>query len=301
MNTPIVLVAGADAAYTVPLGVTLFSAVRRLPKSQRVEVHVVDGGLATHERVLVKQTVGGAHPRVDVAWHRDDSDDLRGLTGKNHVSAAAYLRLLIPRMVPGDRALYLDSDLVVQRDLSDLWETDLEGATVGAVRDEQIPTLGAAGLPRAPENAQAAYFNSGVLLMDLRAWRSRSVSERVLADLRAYGDQYRMTDQDALNESLSGDWRALDPRWNVQVFRSAQAAAPLPSGEAFILHYTTGSKPWTHVSRVHATRAYHAAWHRELRASGMVGPSGRAWRLVSRAARTVSKGWSSRRRAVSTP
>ena len=68
-----------------------------------------------------------------------------------HLNYATYFRYLIPNHVVEDRALYLDSDMIVTQDLSDLFELDMQGYPVAAVED--LPTT-------------SDKFNAGLLLID---------------------------------------------------------------------------------------------------------------------------------------
>ena len=79
---------------------------------------------------------------------------------QDHISSAAYARYFIPQFVAEERVLYLDSDLVVNRDLQPLFDIPLEGKLVAAVGD-----------------AGGYGFNSGVLLIDNRAWKERQLHQ----------------------------------------------------------------------------------------------------------------------------
>jgi lipopolysaccharide biosynthesis glycosyltransferase len=165
-------------------------------------------------------------------------------------SKMTYARLLIPRIFPDtvSRVLYLDTDLLVLDDLGPLWETDLDGAVVGAVSDLFFHTAFVAdgldpelmradpryeGLPRVRD-----YFNAGVLLIDVDRWREKRISEKALEYLTRYSESPHM-DQDALNFVCDNLWKKLDPRWNVQDHR--KRTVERGSG---IVHFVGVSKPW---------------------------------------------------------
>ena len=151
--------------------------------------------------------------------------DLRGLPLAHYLTDATYLRLLAPSSCPDiDRALYLDSDTVVLQDVDELLYCDLGGAPVGAVRDLGNPSLGrlarlAPCCGTGGVDPSDPYFNSGVLVMDLTAWRREAISERVIDLLHQCGRWLRFLDQDAVNLILAGQWHKLDQRWNVFPFR----------------------------------------------------------------------------------
>jgi lipopolysaccharide biosynthesis glycosyltransferase len=109
----------------------------------------------------------------------------------------------------------------------------------------------------------AAYFNSGVLVVDLEAWRNADLPRKMLNCLDRHRDHVRWWDQYALNVVLSGQWKPLDPRWNqgshVYVFRN-WTQSPYNRDtflqvldDPYIIHFTTRYKPWK-VSCLHPLR-----------------------------------------------
>src|SRR4029077_14814785 len=89
--------------------------------------------------------------------------------------------VLLPQLL-GDlgRVLYLDSDLIVTGPLDELWSTDLVAHPLAAVTNPLYPGMSTAffrvlGLP-----TETAYFNSGVMLIDLEDWRRNHRTEDVL-------------------------------------------------------------------------------------------------------------------------
>ena len=60
----------------------------------------------------------------------------------------------------------------------------------------------------------APYFNSGVLWIDLKAWRQESIGEKLLAYLASIQSRSLFPDQDALNGLLTGRILPMEPRYN---------------------------------------------------------------------------------------
>ena len=98
---------------------------------------------------------------------------------KTRLSIAAIYRLFIPQVLSAEieKAIYLDSDIIVNLDINELWRFELGDNVLGAISessngvDEQNAfTLVADGLIN-----RGKYFNSGVLLMNLNALDRKSV------------------------------------------------------------------------------------------------------------------------------
>ena len=159
---------------------------------------------------------------------------------QDHISSAAYARYFIPQFVAEERVLYLDSDLVVNRDLQPLFDIPLEGKLVAAVGD-----------------AGGYGFNSGVLLIDNRAWKERQLQEifiketdRIMGLVQSGQMEDFNGDQTVLNYVLAQDWLPLDKIYNLQVGHDLVAFYSGWNGhfeldqEPLIIHYTTFRKPW---------------------------------------------------------
>jgi lipopolysaccharide biosynthesis glycosyltransferase len=249
---------GCDEGYRMPLAVMLASVASSLDERYHAVAHVLELGMSDETKSMVERSVPA--DRMTVRWISVLGDQMawfqRGLRSYDHFSVASLFRLLLPRLLPPslDKVIYLDCDMVIRRDLGELWDLDLGNAYLLAV-PEQLPAASHVSSPHAIPHfceigleANARYFNAGVMLVNLCKWRAELFTERALSYLKELGHVSRWQDQDALNAVAGGGWAALDPRWNVTLH--AYPAIPssgrnqdLPEG-AFIVHFTTGLKPW---------------------------------------------------------
>jgi lipopolysaccharide biosynthesis glycosyltransferase len=172
-----------------------------------------------------------------------------------NLTSLIYGRLLIPDIVPlsVQKVLYLDCDLVVRGDVAELWDTDLGDKSIFAVRDRIGFVSSSSGLVNYRElgiPADAKYFNSGVLLINLNKWREKQTGMRVFEYVRTHRDIIQMEDQEGLNALLFADWGELDFRWNWQIpwrnYRLGRATVPwVPQTDVkSIVHFATSEKPW---------------------------------------------------------
>jgi lipopolysaccharide biosynthesis glycosyltransferase len=158
------------------------------------------------------------------------------------LTPANYARLLLPEIMAGedDRLLYLDCDMLVLASLRPLATIDMEGCTIAVVCEPDASNHPAAD-GRLPHPAEIPYFNAGLLLIDLDAWRREDLTRRTFAFIQAHQSQLRFAEQDALNCVTAGRWKALDPAWN---YTHARVAAAGGYEAARIVHFT-GAKPTT--------------------------------------------------------
>lgn len=186
-----------------------------------------------------------------------------------HVSTAALLRTQLPVLLPQlERVLYLDADIIVRRDIAELYRSDLSGLPMGGVAD-----LGMSMLLRR-ESIQhgtrlrryferlgidprtSLYVNSGVLVMDLAALRRIGFSDEARVFAKTRGLELITMDQCLINTILTGRIAALDPRWNAcgnlmghprhyhYVARRHQPGLALQQSDPWLIHYTGPDKPW---------------------------------------------------------
>lgn len=173
-------------------------------------------------------------------------------------SLNAWYRVLLAELLPDlGRVLYIDSDALITGRLDVLWETDLTGYVLGAITNPLYATMvprirSKLGLPD-----RRYYFNSGVLLIDLGAWRAESTTEAIFEFARGHPGLW-WPDQDALNGVLYGRRRHLHPRWNAlpQLWELRSRSLPYPAHEVreaksnpAIVHFLGPYKPWHYRSR----------------------------------------------------
>ena len=229
----------SDHRRVLGTAVSMRSITENCSPGWSLRFHVATHGVSTRDCRALEETVRSTGCDVQVALGSFDPGRIRHLAHSKLISHMAYASLFLPELLPPGirRVLWVDSDLVFARDVSELWQTSLNGCTMGAVAD---------GSPKLMERYRRRlgmdtplYFNSGVLLVDLERWRERQVTARALAAAERIGDDLILHDQDALNVALEGDWLPLLPHWNVWVIRpelTAEASA--------VFHYMGAPKPW---------------------------------------------------------
>lgn len=172
-----------------------------------------------------------------------------------------FARVLTPEIVAGPRAIYLDADTLVLDDIGKLHRQELAGAPLAAVPDYAAARLSLRSRKQrdyfrgiTQGRPLESYFNAGVLVMDLDAFRRENLTERVLSLIYS-GRGLQFADQCALNVALEGRFQPLAERWNVLASHHEMPRDPLVpatlrervSGtyrDPGILHYA-GQKPWT--------------------------------------------------------
>jgi len=136
------------------------------------------------------------------------------------------------------KAVYIDADTLIARDIQPLLDFPLV-VPVAAFNEGQL------NLEDNPAFKDAAYFNSGVMVVDLRQWRSLQVSKKLLKIAAEFENWTGSTDQDVLNIMFRNNWTPLPMAFNymVNIFPDVELKDPL------VVHWAGKQKPWLSNSR----------------------------------------------------
>ena len=133
-RSPIVVCA-ADNNYAMQLAVMARSAIDQLERDRNLRLFIIDGGITEQNKAKIVRSLD--LNRCSLTWLQVAPEaQIKGPTLK-HVTAAAYLRLLIPELLPDSihKAIYLDSDLIVHVNLGQIvGYTDRRLSAAGCAR-----------------------------------------------------------------------------------------------------------------------------------------------------------------------
>ncbi len=205
-----------DDGYATLCGVSLFSLLRSHAESHacaEITIYILDNGISSEQRARFEATAEDFHCQLVFC---DVSERLDTLGAKVNVYGngggySAYARLFIQEFLPTsvERAVYLDCDTLVTGDLSSLFELPLNDCPIAlgidCLRQEYKQVIGL--------TMRDSYFNSGVMLIDLQAWRKGDWQTKVINTLES-GRHYPLVDQDVLNLVLHGHIATLPPCFN---------------------------------------------------------------------------------------
>ncbi len=242
MADTIHIACATDANYLPHCAAMLRSAARH-DHGAPLCIHIIHDGIAEADRDIFDACV----PIDTICWHQADSTRDLATPQIGHISAATYLRLQLDRLIAPEikRILYLDVDMIVSGSLRMLWETRLDGKSLAAVPDAWIDPVRFSARYGV---AAHAYFNAGMLLLDIDRIRDSGGFAKTLAVIAEQGEALEFSDQDALNLVFWNDWVAVDRRWNFQRIHLYQkplrAIEAEFSGLPTIIHFTESVKPW---------------------------------------------------------
>lgn len=229
------IVLGADNGYMDKVETTIKSVCAY---NDNIKFYVFNDDLPSEWFRIMNQRLKAIHSEiVNVKISNNHLRKYRLPTA--HLSYAAYFRFFIPDILKEDKVLYLDSDIIVNGDLTPLFAIDLGDGPVAAVRDE----------------LQQTNFNSDVLLINNAHWREHAISTK-LFELADQYHEVEFGDQGILNRFFVGQWKELDVNYNFMVGMDTIATrfqkdewyvkANQYESEVSVIHYTD-EKPWSAV------------------------------------------------------
>jgi lipopolysaccharide biosynthesis glycosyltransferase len=262
---PIVL--ACDEAYAMPLATAVRSMVEVNRSARPLEIVVLTSEFSDNKKRKVEASVSDSE--ASFRWVKMDLSSFERCSTLSYISRMTYARLLLPYVFDTSivKVLYLDADIIVLDDLRPLWDTNLDGAVLGAVVDidserhaERLGLTYRTTDKAATESVtpSGGYFNAGVLLVDLARWRQERISESAIQYLAQHPDT-PFSDQDAINVVCAGRWQQLDVRWNLQKLDHGQYPGRLACERASVIHFIGTHKPWK-ASSLNASEVFYDAY-----------------------------------------
>ena len=200
--------------YSVWVGVAMQSIIEHT--SSAICFHILhDETLNNENREKLKQVALTGGHRVCFLFL--DCQMFAGVTAQLEVfTIGAMFRIMLPELLPDlPRIIYLDADILVNRDIRELWDIDISEYYMGAVSDVDVAKGLARPLPvKRGEVSAERYFNSGVLYINLDKIRKKGNMRWSILEYLKGAKQAMLPDQDALNALYHEETLLLDVSWN---------------------------------------------------------------------------------------
>lgn len=249
------LVCCVDDNYVPYCGVMLASVLEN-NREEHIVVHVLDNALTDRGRESLRGIVERKYGQ-QICFYPLSSDWQDSFPStSSYVSLTTYCKLFISAILPAsvDKVLYLDCDIIVVGALRDLWNRDLSGKAMAAVKDahrgleEDCRRLGI-------DWQTEGYYNAGVMLLNLDYLRDTHFLERAMDFVASHASGLIYHDQDVVNGVLHGHILPLPPRYNLHdhLFRRKRALSDeeahladreMQPEHRVIIHFSSKRKPW---------------------------------------------------------
>ena len=241
MNKNIPIFFASDENYVPYLDVAIISIIKNSSKNNNYEITILENGISKESKnKLLKHSKGN----ISISFYDTNKviEPIKAqLPNVFYYGLAAYFRLFIETTFPQyDKVIYLDSDVVLLTDIAKLYDTDLGDNLVGAVYEQNTDrdpmfTNYVSDIIGIPPHT---YFNSGVMVMNLKEFRKFGVQRRFIEMLTKYNFDSLAPDQEYMNVICHDRVKYLPTGWNKQSF-------PEPvEGDFNLAHFALANKPW---------------------------------------------------------
>lgn len=236
-----------DDGYAPYLHVALISLIKNASKDRKYKIIVVYQELNEENRNNLAKLVEDYHNfEMEFKFMKQSldmiTDRIENRLRSDYFTMTIYFRIFIPDMYPEyDKAIYIDSDIIVPGDISELYDTDMHDNLIGVVTDgsvNDVPEL-QRYMTESLGLKLGDYFNSGMLLMNMKELRNVHLAEHFLYLLNKYHFDCVAPDQDYLNSMCYGKIEYLDSCWDAMPNRNKPEIE-----NPKIIHYNLFDKPW---------------------------------------------------------
>lgn len=237
-----------------------------LVNNSDVQIYVLTEGLKPENEKIIREEVEDKGGKVDFCIV--DSSIVEKFpmpegAGLQHISRATYYRLLISDLLPKsvEKVIYMDCDIIVNKSIQELWDTDLSGYALAACKQigfgYEAERL---GYP-----IEYGYFNAGVNMINLSYFREHNVSGQLIKYIADNYSKIKYHDQDTLNAVLYDKTLHIMPQWNMTSiiyayqlqkrgdnvagvvlndYKAEKESAFKNMKDPYVVHYVSRPKPW---------------------------------------------------------
>ncbi len=251
----------SDDNYAHLLGVSLTSVCENNIDEHDLNVLVIDVGILDDNKKKIEDTAK-KYGRT-VQFFKTEINFSKAQIGKwsTNILYRIFFKTIIGDVLTEDKVLYLDCDTVVVDSLKELWQTDIDVYVCAAVYE----CMGKRHKANILLDSTCPYFNSGMLLINVKKWEELDVETEFRKILELNSDTImEYPDEGLINYVLKGKIKAISPRYNLTSIKSVLTYKQLKmyrksehmyseneymeaKERPYIIHYTNNflvTRPW---------------------------------------------------------
>lgn len=249
-----------DAGYILPTTVAITSLILNANSSVEYKIHILTNNLKKNEEKLIEEAVKNRN-NISYKIHTCSLEIDLPEEHNEYIVAnkTALLKFKIPSTIQSDCAVYLDSDIILKGDISEICAYEIKDKYAAVVRD--LPqTLFEKQLLGGEINGRD-YFNSGVMLLNLKKMREDNIEKKLIET--KLNLKSRLMDQDVFNIVFGKNVIQLPPKFNIcfanlsrslnkyytinqinELYGTKYTTLEDTLKECIVIHYSSNAKPW---------------------------------------------------------
>ena len=249
-----------DRHYIIPTVVAVTSLLCNKKPDTYYDIYIIAADLSdddTEKFLELRGSGAGIHViKASLERFKGMRESISG-----YITFAVYLKFDLPDLIPDqDKVLYLDSDIIIQKDLSEFFETNIKDDYAGVVKDIALIDN---------ELNIKNYFNAGVMLLNLKLMRKNGASG-ALHNIAASSGRLKFMDQDCFNLFFNNKVKLFPAIYNCfynlfleqkekytiesinKCFETDYSSLDNLKRESYIIHLVGSDKPWVYYNSIFA-------------------------------------------------
>ncbi len=222
-----------DNRYAPLAGVSIASFLKNANENEFINFYILDNNISSSNKKKIMSLRWIKNCNIEfIQVDKSKFENLYLPNKKGYLSISSYYRFVISDVCKNlDKILYVDCDVIATSSVSEFYNLDLNEKYVAVIKD----TSCIENQRRLGFDENEIYFNSGVMLINLKQWRKKEISTQLFNKIHKGLD-----DQDILNIVLKGNKIIVDDKWNWQGKAKNYKAEIYPN----LIHFITAYKPW---------------------------------------------------------
>lgn len=126
-----------------------------------------------------------------------------------------YFRILIQQIIPPEikKIIYLDPDTILNKSIEKLYNS-YHPKIISGVRDHCCEEYAKKYIKKNTWNTLQKYINAGFLIINMEEWREKNIEDKMIVNLKKFGEELKLLDQDLINIVLKNQINILPNEWN---------------------------------------------------------------------------------------
>jgi len=232
----------SDRNYIPYLTVAIKSMVNKIDDKDQYRIYILTNDVTENDIVEIR-SLEKDNFKIEIVDVNPKIESIKNKVAlRDYYSVSIYFRLFIPTLFPQyDKAIYLDSDIVLNDDIAKMFKEDIGNNYLGAVLDETVFTNKdfIYYVREALDVTEKQYFNSGVLIMNLKKFRDNDIENDFYKWVNSYDFGTVAPDQDYLNCISKNKVKYLELGWN-----KMPIGQDMSDEKLHLIHYNMFFKPW---------------------------------------------------------
>lgn len=203
----------SDNNYVPFLCVSIYSLLENSNKNNTYNIYVLDGGISTENKEKLLNSLS-IFKNFNIEFTKINKEIFKNIKEFLQLNQSAYYRLLLPDILPNvKKIIYLDCDLLILKDITNLFEEDLENSLIACSKIFH-PNYQNILQKIYPNVKIKSAINSGVTIMDLEKLRLENYTKKFIDFVNINSEKLITGDQDVLNIVLVDKIKLISPQWN---------------------------------------------------------------------------------------